>query len=154
MESYVDNNLIKGEKVVYKGVIHWLIYALPIFKAIISLIFALSVDNGFLKFVFATAVVYFIVKAVQYYIYTITTEFVITNKRVIAKFGLIKRITAELNHNQLESVNVDQSIIERMFNAGSLIMQGTGGNKTPIIGVDSPLEFRKKAMEITDKNSK
>lgn len=42
--------------------------------------------------------------AITYY----TTELAITNKRVVAKFGLIRRNTVEMNISKVESVQVDQ----------------------------------------------
>ena len=44
--------------------------------------------------------------------------------------------------------NVDQGILGRIFNFGTIIVNGTGGSKTPIPNIDSPLEFRRKAMEV------
>ena len=81
-----------------------------------------------------------------------TTELGITTKRVIAKIGLIRRNTIELNHSKVESFNVDQSILGRILDFGTIIIQGTGGGKTPIKGIDSPLKFRQEAMAIIDKS--
>ena len=37
-----------------------------------------------------------------------TTELALTNKRVIAKFGFIRRQTIEININRIESISVNQ----------------------------------------------
>jgi uncharacterized membrane protein YdbT with pleckstrin-like domain len=66
---------------------------------------------------------------------------------IIAKVGLIRRSTIELNHQKVESMGIDQSIMGRIFNFGTLTINGTGGVRTPIPSISSPLEFRKKAME-------
>ena len=86
------------------------------------------------------------------FIFKISTELVVTTKRVIAKFGFIKRTTMELNHSKVESLSVDQSIIQRILNAGTISVHGTGGGKTPIPNIDNPLVFRTKAMETIDQN--
>lgn len=43
-----------------------------------------------------------------------TTEIDVTDYRVIYKTGLIRRRTAEMNLNKIESVIVDQSILGRL----------------------------------------
>ena len=79
-----------------------------------------------------------------------TTELAITNKKIIAKFGFIKRDTIELLLPRAESVQVNQSILGRMFNYGSVIVSGAGNPQAPVPGIDSPIEFRKRFMEIQE----
>ena len=58
----------------------------------------------------------------------------------------------ELNHSKVESLVIDQGIIQRMLNVGTIVVQGTGGGKTPIPNIDEPLIFRTNAMEMIDRN--
>jgi len=93
---------------------------------------------------------YGIFSLVTNFIYKISTELAVTNKRVIAKAGFIKRETIELNHNKVESFSVDQSILGRILNYGNLIVRGTRGVQTPIKNIDNPLAFRKSSMSAVD----
>lgn len=77
-----------------------------------------------------------------------TTELVITNRRIIAKFGLISRYTIEINLPKVESISVSQSVFGRMLNYGDLQIVGTGGTREPIPNIDNPLMFRRKFDEI------
>lgn len=79
-----------------------------------------------------------------------TTELAITNKKIIAKFGFIKRDTIELLLSKAESVQVNQSILGRMFNYGSVVVSGAGNPQAPVPGIASPIEFRKRFMEIQE----
>ena len=97
-----------------------------------------------------TAIIFAIYSLIKALITKATTELAITSKRVIAKFGLIRRNTVELNHSKVESLNVDQSILGRILGFGTLVINGTGGGKTPIPSIDSPLEFRREAMQVVD----
>lgn len=72
-----------------------------------------------------------------------TTELVLTNRRVIAKFGVISRETVEIGFNKIESIRVKQSIIGRMMNYGDLIVTGSGATHAPIPNIANPLEFRR-----------
>ena len=70
-------------------------------------------------------------------------EFVITNKRVVAKVGVIRRIAFELQCEQVESIEIHQGIIGRILNYGTLMPCGIGASKVRIRFVVSPFEFRK-----------
>jgi len=121
MGNYVDSHLIKNETVVYEAKLHWIIYLTP--KALLSLWIAP-----------------FIRKA--------TSEFAITTKRVIIKVGFISRRTLEMNLSKIETVNVDQSIMGRILNYGSITIIGTGGTKEVFNDIASPMQFRKAFQEI------
>lgn len=148
--GYVEKNLMAGEEIVYKGKIHWMIYLLGIFFVVIGI--AIMATAGELAWIGALLFIGGLIDLVKAFIFKISTELVVTTKRVIAKFGFIKRTTMELNHSKVESLGVDQSIIQRMLNAGTIIVQGTGGGKTPIPNIDEPLVFRTNAMEMIDRN--
>lgn len=77
-----------------------------------------------------------------------TTELVITNRRIIAKFGLISRYTIEINLSKVESISVSQSIFGRLLDYGDIEIVGTGGTREPIQSISKPILFRKKVDEI------
>jgi uncharacterized membrane protein YdbT with pleckstrin-like domain len=70
------------------------------------------------------------------------TELVITNKRLIAKFGLLSTQSIEIRLEKIESVRVGQSLIGRMLNYGDIVVTGTGSTFDPIRNIASPLAFR------------
>lgn len=139
--SYVNAVLGKDETVYYTAEVSLLSY-LPLFIAGVLLIL-ISIQNGLgLLFLFGllAIIVPFINKK--------TTELVITSRRIIAKVGLIRRHTIEINLNKIESIKVSQGILGRMLNYGELEIVGTGGTKEPIPNIDNPLIFRRKFDEI------
>lgn len=69
-------------------------------------------------------------------------EFVITNKRVVAKVGVIRRIAFELQSEQVESIEIYQGFIGRILNYGTLMPTGIGASKVRIGFVVNPFEFR------------
>ena len=73
-----------------------------------------------------------------------TTEFGVTNKRVIIKTGFIRRHTLELLLRQVEAISVDQSLTGRLLGFGSLTLTGTGGVREVFHRVVDPLEFRRR----------
>lgn len=81
------------------------------------------------------------------YLNKISTELAITDKRVIAKFGFIRRSTVEISLHKIESIQVEQGLLGRMFNYGSLLVSGGGNPQAPIPGIRDPLAFRKAFIE-------
>lgn len=133
MASYVENTLIKDEKIIYEGKISiWSLLPLML----LGLIF-LPVWIG---------IVFWLAALIRY----LTTELAFTNKRVIAKFGFISRKTIELNLSKVESLQVNQGILGRIFNFGTLIISGAGNPQAPIPGISNPMTFRRSFMEYQD----
>jgi len=122
MGSYVDNNLIKDETVVYETKYHWKIFFT------LSGLFTLFIAPALLRW---------------------SDEFVVTNKRIIVKTGIVSRRTLEMNLNKIESVNVDQSVIGRMFGYGTITIIGTGGTKESFPDIGDAVEFRKRFQEVS-----
>ncbi len=70
------------------------------------------------------------------------TEIVVTDRRVIYAHGFIQRHSVEVNMDKIESVDVDQSMLGRMFDCGDVTIRGTGSTMEPLRAVDRPIAFR------------
>jgi uncharacterized membrane protein YdbT with pleckstrin-like domain len=147
--GYVNNNLISNENIIYEAKVHWFIFVPSIVYFAIG-IYLISKGTESAGAFGVFVILFSIISFVKAVITKTTTELAVTSKRVIAKIGLIRRSTVELNHSKVESFNVEQSIFGRIFGFGTLVLNGTGGGKTPIPNIDAPLEFRKNAMESID----
>lgn len=134
MASYIEGALIKDERVIYTGHVSLWSLAPLIFLGFVGLAF------------FGLGLILWIMAAIRYK----TTEMAFTNKRVIAKFGFISRQTIELNINKVESIQVNQGILGRIFNYGTLIVSGAGNPQAPIPGISDPMAFRRSFMESQD----
>jgi len=71
-----------------------------------------------------------------------TSEFAITDRRVIIKVGWIGRRSLELLLSKIESIAVEQDLEGRLFDFGTIVVMGTGGTREPFQGIRSPIEFR------------
>jgi uncharacterized membrane protein YdbT with pleckstrin-like domain len=149
--SYIENNLLPSELVIQSAKIHWFIYIKGAVLLTIALYLGISSSYvGVLGWVLGFAI-FGIISIVNAFITTFSTELAVTNKRVIAKHGLVSRKTIELNLSKVESLNVDQSVLGRIFNFGTVIIRGTGGVSAPFAYIDSPLLFRKTLNEQIEK---
>jgi len=87
---------------------------------------------------------------IRVYLRYISMELAFTNKRVIAKFGFIRRQTIELHISKIESIQVEQGILGRIFDYGTLIISGAGNPQAPIPGISEPMQFRQAFMQYQD----
>ena len=154
--GYIEENLIREESIIYRARIHWIIYSPGVLVLALSFLFTLSTplsnvdENNQIRVGAALTFFVGLPMIVRAWMRRIATELAVTSRRVIAKFGLVSRKTVELNHEQVESLSVSQSILGRFFNFGTLIVNGTGGIRAPIPVVDNPLDFRKKVLETVE----
>lgn len=139
--SYVQSVIMPGEAVLAQAHTHWFIYVGPA----CWLVFALVITSvlpplGIVLLLFAAVLLF------RAWLYSYSTELAVTSKRVIAKFGFIRRDTVELRHDKIESFHVKQGIIGRIFNFGSIVVTGSGGTNAPIPYIANPLRFRSAAL--------
>lgn len=127
MGSYIESNLARDEKILNKAHVSWLSQ----FWYILIGVLTLPIGVG---------VIFLLIAVINVW----TTELAITNRRIIAKTGLIRRNTIELKVTRVESLGVDQGILGRIFNFGSITIKGTGGSNAPIPYIAKPLEFRQR----------
>jgi uncharacterized membrane protein YdbT with pleckstrin-like domain len=144
---YVDRVLQQGETVRYIARISWVMYLPGLFLWLVAgVIAALLPTEPTLRFlVLIVAAVIFIIGAVllaRAWFHRVTTEIAVTDRRIIYKRGFVRRYTAEMHMDKVESVDVDQSIFGRILDYGDVIIHGTGSGLEPLPNIDHPLELR------------
>jgi uncharacterized membrane protein YdbT with pleckstrin-like domain len=154
--GYVDQNLITGESVTYRARPHWTAFLLGflgggllVIAGALFMIWSYGEHQDSIPR-FAIGLVLFVLGTVVEIVVAIrksSIELAVTNKRVIFKKGLVQRKTTELFLNKIESVGVEQGIMGRMLNYGTVSLQGTGGSSEPIPMIARPLEFRRQVHE-------
>ena len=149
MASYVDSVLIQGEEVLHRGKVSML-SMLPAFicggflvlMGLVGLMTSIS-GGGF----------WFVLGGIWIgvaYLRRITTELAVTNKRLIAKSGLVSRSTVELNLTKVESVRVEQTVLGRILGYGSIVVGGTGATHAPVPYIAEPMAFKQAVTTATD----
>lgn len=145
--TYIESILETGEKIRYHTTVSWTVYTPAILLAICALASAVAaagyshvtVAGWFIAALFAVAAVVAFVPA---WFRRWTTEIAVTDRRVILKRGLIRRHTIEMNMNKIESVDVDQTLMGRLFDYGNVSIRGTGSSFETLRMIDSPLKLR------------
>ncbi len=137
--AYIESNLLPDESVVYKAELHWIIFWKPIAVIFLGLLFLL-IQPIIAAVVVTIGALALLSPLIDFW----TSEFGVTNKRVIIKVGLLRRRTLELLLRHVETISVDQSIPGRIFNYGSVTLTGTGGVREVFDHISRPLEFRRR----------
>lgn len=148
--SYVRSVLQPNEKILIIGKLHWILYV-PALLALLVVITLAVAKYGFddgrtLHYLFLGAIALFggitAVCLVRAWFVRWITEFAVTDRRVIYKRGFISRHTVEMNMDKIESVDVDQSLLGRLFNYGTIHVLGTGQGIESLRRIGAPLELR------------
>jgi uncharacterized membrane protein YdbT with pleckstrin-like domain len=128
---------VPGDAVTYEARLHWILFSPPLafFAGGLAAVFF----NPFAAIAFLCISVIGIVGA---YWKLATTRIVITQKRVIYRTGYVARRTVEMNKDKIESIDVNQSILGRLLDFGSICVKGTGGGIEAIPNVSAPFSLR------------
>ena len=144
MGSYIEENLARDEKIIIKAQVTWLSQFWYLFFGVLLILSGIGQKGAF-----GPILIGLILIAIAA-VHVITTELALTNRRIIAKSGLIRRNTIELKVNRVESLGVDQGVLGRIFNFGSITVKGTGGSHAPIPYISRPMEFRQHVNNFLD----
>jgi uncharacterized membrane protein YdbT with pleckstrin-like domain len=137
--GYIESNLLADETIVYKAKLHWVVFWKSIALIILGVIFLL-IQPIIGIVVVAIGVLALLRPLIDY----ATSEFGVTNKRVIIKVGFLRRRTLELLLRHVEAISVDQTVTGRTLNFGSVTLTGTGGVREVFDNISKPLEFRRR----------
>ena len=140
--SYVEENLMKGEQVVYQTSLHWFVYAVPIVMTLLGLVMFLARPADGLVFLILAGVV-----GLGVWLMVSNAEFAVTNRRVIMKTGWLNRRSLELLLAKIESISVEQGLGGKLCGYGTIVVSGTGGSHEPFKNIADPFEFRKQVQE-------
>lgn len=130
--SYVKRVIQPGEEIVMVGRLSSVVYYRAIALALLGIILVVleRIYSGRDWLVIVTGAAFgllALISALHAWFLRWTTEIAVTNKRIIYKRGFLTRHTAEMNMDKVASVDVDQSLLGRLLNYGSVHILGTGG---------------------------
>lgn len=148
--SYIERNLLPDERVLFRTKKHIIIFLLPVLLLFFSA-YATSymAANDVLAAVqwapwFVTVLIWCNV-GLNY----ITSEFAVTNKRVMMREGFFVRHSNELRLATISQVNVEQSIVGQILNYGTVSLNAFGAfDAYPLIA--KPFQFQKAVNQQLD----
>ncbi|MES2218174.1 MAG: PH domain-containing protein [Pseudomonadota bacterium] len=170
--SYIDQNLMPDEKIVFRTKKHVIIFMVPVIFILFACI--LSSNVGFvgnmnitfdqltqhLPFVnhihrmpAAIMLLLAIYTGLQQWLTYVTSDYVVTNRRVVMKEGFFDRYSCDTRLSTVSHVTVDQNLLAQAWNYGTVTINGFGGNQDRFIQLAKPLEFQKAVQSQLDTKS-
>ena len=158
--SYITKTLVPGEKVVYQTRLHWIVMLGHIIGAIV--LWALggyvlwydyyhpAMENNnrhVAAYGGAALLLCGLIVLLAGSIRRNATEMAVTTRRVIVKTGLASRRTIEMLLNKVETIEVSEPGMGRIFGYGSITMIGTGGTSEQFHKIAKPLLFRNEVQQ-------
>jgi uncharacterized membrane protein YdbT with pleckstrin-like domain len=157
--AYVDDNLMPGERVTARARLHWVLFVPPascLVAGLGLLLWSWAARTGgpvpaeWTPVIIATgafvALAAALTLASRLVVY-LTSEFAVTNRRIVAKTGFIQRHTIEILLFKIEAIHLNQSVLGRLIGFGSIAVTGTGGAREPFRRIARPLAFRTAIQE-------
>lgn len=147
MGRYVNSVLAPGETVVYEGKMTSLMFVWPGIVVVLGLIIGVAVPLAGLPIV-GIGLLY----CLYAYLEWTNSEYVVTNRRVILKTGIISRDTFEMRLEKIESISFRQGILERLLSYGNITITGTGDTSQEFKNISNPLAFKLEAEKEMERN--
>ena len=149
--SYIDGTLLAGERVVYRTRLHWLLYMGPVlFTTVVLLPIAWLLETGTWRSFAWIPVVLGLFILLATFVKRRSSDFAVTNKRVMMKVGVFSTRSIELLLTKIEAIAVNQSFMGRIFGYGDIVVTGSGGTREAFSHIQGPLEFRRAVQSVTD----
>lgn len=150
MSNYVENNLVSGETVRYAARIslwkYWFNFlsgGVLMLGSVAGLVGSLfGSGHGAAASMEAILVLIALVLLGWPFVARRSTELVITDKRLIAKYGVVSTQSIEIRFEKIETVRVTQGLVGKLLNFGDVVVTGTGSTFDPIRNVANAMTFR------------
>jgi len=71
----------------------------------------------------------------------------LTDRYLVLQTGLVSRHSSTVMLNRVESLDVDQSLWQRLCGYGTLTIRGTGSEDLRLVGINDPVGFQAEARK-------
>lgn len=146
--KYTASTLTQGEEIELVGRLHYFALIIPFSLTSLSVFACFAAmsysrvlaryNSSILSFAIWLPVIALIIFTIVAWLKRNLIEMVCTNKRVVKRTGIINVTTEELNRERIESVEIRQSILGRIFNYGDIFFSGTGTSKVVFRFLNQP----------------
>jgi uncharacterized membrane protein YdbT with pleckstrin-like domain len=144
----LDDQLLAGEHIVYRTRPHWILFGGPLFLAIVGIALGVTLQlaSGDYWYAGAALIGVALLLAIPPTIRYLSSDFAVTDKRVLARMGIVNRQSLETLLTKIEGIGVEQDLWGRVLGFGTITITGTGGTRESVTGIPRPLEFRRQVQ--------
>jgi uncharacterized membrane protein YdbT with pleckstrin-like domain len=127
---YPERLLSPGEEIVREFRPHWQFLVLPILfllgLLVVVVFAAIQMEGGARWLVVVGGVAVWIILSVKRVAEWLTTQYVITNERVVYRAGVFSRSGIEIPLESITNVSFGQTFVERIIRSGDLVIESAG----------------------------
>ncbi len=134
----LQSALMPDEVVLYRGIVHWGIYWKSGFLTGAGFLIALPALNLGLVLMFFGVLGLVLATLTRHYL-----MLVLTDRRVLIRYGVIQLEFVELRFSQIESVEVSRSIMARFLGYSAVVVMGTGQRIAMVPYIANGVQFRR-----------
>ena len=151
--AYLDKQLMQGETVAKQAHLHWIVYLPAIGVGLLALAVGFGLGSQGEHALQAAEILggalglYALYLAFGGFLKRSSARFAVTNKRILIRLGMIRRQSSEILLSQIEGITVHQGLGGRLFNYGTVVIEGTGGDSAPYRQIAAPDAFRLAVQE-------
>lgn len=139
--SYIEKNLMDGEQIIYEARQHWIIYWKPFLLVLLAIgLFAIPTSDVELLVQLVAAGVLLCVALIWGLNIYGGRRYILTNRRLILKRGLLGRESTDLILRRCEGVSISQSMLGRVLSYG-LVEVTTGEVVNSFRNIEDPVGF-------------
>ena len=140
--SYTNQSSVPGEYVIHTAKeSRWFILTQFIFYTVSAVIAVIFFEVwGLLLYLFWFG----------YLINRWFTECVITNRRVVMRSGIVRRVVREIQINNIEGIDLYQSFWNRLFGIGTVSVRGRGNYVSSFTNIGGAVKFKTRLQESID----
>lgn len=132
--SYIEQSLSTGEQVEGLFKLHWFAWVPMVIWIIL----------GFLTMGLTWVIALYEFLRLKF------LEQGVTNKRVILKTGILSRKTEEMKLKSIETVEINQGLLGRIFGFGTIKITGRGISSLIFKGIDDPMSVKRQIESISN----
>ena len=132
--GYAEKNLVAGENIVYRARYHWVVYRASLLLLLLALLLAASAiyawrtapAENIARGTALAALAFGAASGLAALVRRIrisADEFVVTNRRVIRKLGLVSREIEQAPLDKIQDITVEQGFLGRLLGFGSVTLE-------------------------------
>jgi uncharacterized membrane protein YdbT with pleckstrin-like domain len=171
--SYLDKNMMPDEKIIFRTRKHLIIFLMPgvlllftlffltnntitsgIYEGIHGIFHGTSLDALFSRLPFIVIGLVTIVIGLKQWIIYQTSEYIITNKRVIMREGFFDKTVCDTRLSAISHITIDQDLLGQALNYGTIAINSFGGNRDFFTQVADPYSLQKYVQSQLDQTTK
>jgi len=151
--TQLDNNLLTDERILYRTKKHWIIFFVPAVLTIATFFFFINQNVYVSSIAWLPGIAAAITWVNQFLLY-ITSEFAVTNKRIMMREGFFFKHTNETRLTTIANASVYQSLLGQILNYGAVEIQAFGGSTDPFMLIAKPNVFQRELQGQLDRVAK